>query len=147
MLSTKENKNSDIKINANDNSIPIEVKNLKKHFVGKRKREGIKAVDGVTFHVEHGEFFGLLGPNGAGKTTIINILTGSVSPTEGTAVVGGYNVKTDLKKIKEIISVCPQDPSVYKFLTGIENIQFFGNLHLMSKKEIMERAEELLKLL
>ena len=75
------------------------------------------------------------------------MLTGNSSPTEGTAVVGGYNVKSELNKIKEMIGVCPQDPAVYKFLTGLENIEFFGNLHLMSKKEITKRAEELLKLL
>jgi len=130
---------------ANYNS--IEVRDLKKYFTGKKKMDDVKAVDGISFHVKNGEVFGLLGPNGAGKTTTINILTGIHSLTEGTAVIGGYNVKTELKKIKEIISVCPQEPSVYKFLTGIENIQFFGSLHLMSKKEISGRAEKLLKLL
>ncbi len=130
---------------ANSNS--IEVKDLKKHFTGKRGLEDVKAVDGVSFQVENGEVFGILGPNGAGKSTIVNILTGISSPTEGTAIVGGFNVKTELKQIKKVISMCPQEPSVYKFLTGFENIQFFGNLHLMSKKEIMGRSEELLKML
>jgi ABC-2 type transport system ATP-binding protein len=130
-----------------ENSYSITVKDLKKHYIGKKEFDNVKAVDGISFQVKNGEFFGLLGPNGAGKSTTINILTGNSSPTEGTAVVGGYNVKSDLNKIKEMIGVCPQDPAVYKFLTGLENIEFFGKLHLMSKKEISKRAEELLKLL
>jgi len=109
--------------------------------------EDIKAVDGISFHVESGEVFGLLGTNGAGKTTTINILTGLLLPTDGTVTVRGYNVKTDLNKIKEMISVSPQEPALYKFLSGLANIKFFGNLHLMSKQQIVERAEKLLKLL
>ena len=129
------------------NSNAIEVMDLKKYFAEKKKMDDVKAVDGISFHVKNGEVFGLLGPNGAGKTTTINILTGIHSPTEGTAVVGGYNVKTNLKRIKEIISVCPQEPAVIKFLSGIGNIKFFGKLYLMSKEQITERSEKLLKLL
>lgn len=147
---TKSNKNekkSPEVVIKPDNSNAIEVTDLKKYFIGKHRFDDVKAVDGVSYQVKKGEVFGLLGPNGAGKTTIINILTGILSPTEGTAAVGGYNVKTEFKKIKEMISVCPQEPAVFKFLSGLGNIKFFGNLHLMPKKQITERAEELLKFL
>ena len=146
MVTDIENEDSNIG-KQNDNSNSIEVKDLKKYFIGKRKMEDVKAVDGVSFHVEEGEVFGLLGPNGAGKTTIINILTGILSPTSGTAGVGGYNVETDLKTIKKMISVCPQEPAVHKYITGLCNIEFFGTMYLMPKQQIAERAEELLKLL
>ena len=63
--------------------------------------EDIKAVDGISFHVESGEVFGLLGTNGAGKTTTINILPGALLQTDGTAAIGGYSVKTELRRIKE----------------------------------------------
>ena len=145
MVKKMENKGN--KIIDPDNSNSIEVKDLKKYFIGKHGFDDVKAVDGISFQVKKGELFGLLGPNGAGKTTTINILIGLMPPTEGSAVVGGYNVKTDLKMIKELISLCPQEPSVFKFLTGMENIEFFGNMHLMSKKKIIEQAEKLLKLL
>ncbi|MBK5114597.1 MAG: ABC transporter ATP-binding protein [Candidatus Heimdallarchaeota archaeon] len=130
-----------------DENNAIEVKNLKKHFKGKRGMEDVKAVDGISFHVEKGEFFGLLGTNGAGKTTTINVLTGILLPTEGTAFVDGHNVETEMKKIKEKISVCPQEPALYKFLTGLGNIKFFGNMYMLPKEQIIERAEELLNLL
>jgi len=142
----KEISNSELIHNPN-NTKAIEVKDLKKHFRGKRNMDDVYAVDGISFHVEKGEVFGLLGPNGAGKTTTINILIGIYPPTEGTSSVGGYNVETELKKIKELISVCPQEPAVHKFLSGLGNIQFFGNMYLMPKNQIIERAEELLKLL
>lgn len=129
------------------NSYSIEVKDLKKHFGGKKGLEDVKAVDGISFHVNDGEFFGLLGPNGAGKTTTINMITGLIKPTEGTVLVEGYSVEKDLKKIKEMINICPQEPSMYKFLSGMANIKFFGNLHLVPKDVMMKRAEEHLKML
>lgn len=80
----KEVSNSGL-IHDSDFSYAIEAQNIKKHFPGKREKVDVKAVDGISFHVEDGEIFGLLGPNGAGKTTTINILTGILLQTEGTA--------------------------------------------------------------
>ncbi|MHA1156633.1 MAG: ABC transporter ATP-binding protein [Candidatus Heimdallarchaeota archaeon] len=148
MIKSKENEDSNIEMAKNiDNSYDIEVKDLKKHFKGKRKMSDVLAVDGISFHVEKGEIFGLLGTNGAGKTTTIRILTGTLLPTEGTVTVGGFDVKSEIQKIKEMISVCPQEPAVYKFLSGIGNIKFFGNMYLIPKDQILKRGEELLKLL
>ncbi len=110
------------------------------------KRFGdVLAVDGLNLEIKKGELFGLLGPNGAGKSTTINILSGLLKPSEGTVYVGGFNVRRDLKKVKELIGVCPQEVAVFKFLTGKENIELFGSLHGMSNKEIKERTESLLK--
>ena len=136
----------DARQNSSDSYV-IEVNDLKKHFRGKRGMEDVKAVDGISFRIQKGEFFGLLGPNGAGKTTTISILTGNQTPTEGTATIGGYDVRKEIRSVKQLIGVCPQDPSVYKFLTGMDNIKFFGNLYGMSKSEIIERGEKLLKML
>jgi len=129
------------------NSNSIEVADLKKYFEGKKNIESVKAVDGISFQVKNGELFGLLGPNGAGKTTTINMLCGLLKPTEGTAIVGGYDVRKNLNEVKKLISICPQEASVFPFLTGRENIEYFGNMHLMSKEKINERVEKLLKLL
>jgi ABC-type multidrug transport system ATPase subunit len=137
-MSTKLKNPEDIFDPDGDNAIII--KNLVKKF------GDITAVDGLNLEIKRGELFGLLGPNGAGKTTTINIISGILKPTEGTAYIGGYDVKKDLKKVKELIGVCPQEASVFKFLTGKENIELFGRLHGMSKKEVKERTEYLLKL-
>jgi len=120
---------------------------LRKTYSGRKTFKEVKAVDGISFYVRKGELFGLLGPNGAGKTTTINILCGLLKPTEGTAFVGGYDVIKNLDKVKELISICPQEAAVFPFLTGRENIEYFGNMHLMSKENINKRAEELLKLI
>jgi len=130
-----------------DSSNSIEVKDLKKHFKGKKSFDDVKAVDGISFSVKKGELFGLLGPNGAGKTTTINMLCGLLKPTEGSAIVGGYDINENLGKVKGLISVCPQEAAVFPFLSGRENIEYFGNLHLMKKERINKRADELLNLL
>ncbi|MFX1266498.1 MAG: ABC transporter ATP-binding protein [Promethearchaeota archaeon] len=130
-----------------DNPNAIEVKNLVKIYSGKKVIEEVRAVDGISFSISKGELFGLLGPNGAGKTTTINILCGLLEQTEGDAYVGGYKVKKNLSKIKELIGVCPQQASVYQYLNAKENIELFGNLHLMKKEVINQRMERFLDLL
>ena len=130
-----------------DYSISIDVKDLKKYFIGKNRYNDVKAVDGISFQVKKGELFGLLGPNGAGKTTTINILCGLLKPTEGTIKVEGYDIRKNLNEIKELISICPQEAAVFPFLTGRENVEYFGNMHLMSKENLKERAEKLLNLI
>lgn len=119
-----------------DGESVIIIKDLVKQF------DEVTAVNGINLEIKKGELFGLLGPNGAGKTTTINMLVGLLNPTEGTAVVGGYDVKRDLSKIKEIIGVCPQEASVYKFLKGRENVELFGNLFEMDKNLLKERADK-----
>ena len=119
-----------------DAASAIVIKNLVKQF------DEVTAVNGINLEIKKGELFGLLGPNGAGKTTTINMLVGLLNPTEGTAMVGGFDVKRDLTKIKEMIGVCPQEASVYKFLKGRENVELFGNLFEMDKKVLKERADK-----
>jgi ABC-2 type transport system ATP-binding protein len=105
----------------------------------------VTAVDELSLAVPKGELFGLLGPNGAGKTTTINVLCGLIPPTRGSATVGGYNVQKEPEKVKALIGVCPQDTAVFDYLTGRENVEFFGSLHGMSKEPLKKNARLLLE--
>jgi ABC-2 type transport system ATP-binding protein len=124
-----------------DNGYAIKLKNLSKKY------DDILAVNNLNLEIKSGELFSLLGPNGAGKTTTINILNGLVKPTKGTATIGGYDVLKNLNYIKELIGVCPQEPALYKFLSGKENLELFGHLNKMSKVKIKERMEYFIELL
>ncbi|MEM2911263.1 MAG: ATP-binding cassette domain-containing protein [Candidatus Bathyarchaeia archaeon] len=109
-----------------------------------KKFEDVVAVDGVSFKVAKGELFGLLGPNGAGKTTTVNILCGLLKPTSGFAFVGGYDVQKENAKVKELIGVCPQETAIYPYLTGVENVELFGNLYALDKNMLEARRDMLL---
>ena len=111
-----------------------------------KKFGDLTAVADLSFEVKPGELFGLLGPNGAGKTTAINIMTGLLEPTNGTAIVGGFDIKKQINEIRKLIGVCPQEPAFYPYLTGRENVELFGNLHNVPKKVLKQRTEELLEL-
>ena len=117
----------------------IIVNDLTKRF------EDVTAVDELNLEVERGELFGLLGPNGAGKTTVINVLCGLIKPTSGSVVVAGLDVQKDPHKVKELIGVCPQETAIYPYLTGLENIDLFGNLHAMNKDLLKARRGKLLE--
>ena len=118
--------------------VAIIIDNLTKRF------EDVTAVDELSLEVEKGELFGLLGPNGAGKTTTINVLCGLLEPTNGSVSVGGYDVRKEPSKVKELIGVCPQDTAVFSYLTGRENVELFGSLHAMPKEKLKKNTEELL---
>jgi len=119
----------------------IIIKDLVKRF------EDVIAVDGLTLEIKQGEIFSLLGPNGAGKTTTINILCGILKPTKGTAFIRGRDVAKNLKEIRALIGLCPQEAAVFKFLNARENIELFGDLHAIPKKESRRRTDMLLGLL
>ncbi len=109
-----------------------------------KRYEDVTAVDSLSFAVEVGEIFGLLGPNGAGKSTTINILSGILEPTGGRATVLGFDVQREPTEVKERIGVCPQEPAFFPYLTGRENVELIGDLHLMPGKELKERTDYLL---
>ncbi|WP_054842676.1 ATP-binding cassette domain-containing protein [Vulcanisaeta distributa] len=111
------------------------------------KRYGnFTAVDHVNFEVYYGEIFGFLGPNGAGKTTTIKMLTTVTRPTEGTAIVNGYDVIKQPAKVRESIGVVPQEYTADEDLTGWENLMLIAALYGIPKREAKERAAELLDL-
>jgi ABC-2 type transport system ATP-binding protein len=116
----------------------ISIKNLVKRY------DDVTAIDGLSFDVEEGEIFGLLGPNGAGKSTTINILSGLLEPTSGSATVLGFDVQREPGKVKERIGVCPQEPAFFPYLTGRENVELMGNLQGMPKEKLRERTDWLL---
>jgi ABC-2 type transport system ATP-binding protein len=118
----------------------IEVNSLTKKF------GDFKAVDSISFNVEEGEIFGFLGPNGAGKSTTMMILTTLLKPTSGHALVGGHNVVSDAKKVREKIGYVQQEISVDEFLTGRENLYLHARINQIPKNLIKSRIDEVLEL-
>jgi len=123
-----------------ESEVMIEVRDLTKRF------NGLTAVDHVSFDVKRGEVFGLLGPNGAGKTTTIRMLSTLTRPTEGTALVGKYDVVKNANRVRELIGLVSEKMIMYDRLTARENLWFFGKLYGIPKETLNERIEELLKL-
>lgn len=103
-----------------------------------------RAVDNISFTVRRGEIFGFLGANGAGKTTAMRILSGLSRPTSGTAIVGGYDVRTQYEEIKRHIGYMSQKFSLYEDMTVRENIRLFGGIYGMRDQAIRRKTDELL---
>lgn len=112
---------------------------------GLTKKYGeITAVDGVSFEVPYGEFFGFLGPNGAGKTTLIRMLTTILKPTDGRAEVAGNDVAKKPDAVRRNIGVVPQAMTSDLDLTGFENMDIYGKFYGMPRGERRERIKYLL---
>ncbi|MEZ5274778.1 MAG: ABC transporter ATP-binding protein [Opitutaceae bacterium] len=117
----------------------LEVNDLSKAF------GDLKAVDGVNFRVEAGEIYGLLGPNGAGKTTTISMVSGLLKPDAGGVRVDGKDFWSDPIAAQRKIGVVPQEIALYEELSGRENLEFWGQLAGLSKREVRARAVVLLE--
>jgi ABC-2 type transport system ATP-binding protein len=101
------------------------------------------ATDAISIQVERGEIFGFLGANGAGKTTAMRMLCGLLKPTSGTASVAGYDVFTQAEQIKKNIGYMSQKFSLYNDLTLSQNIDFYGGVYGLRKKQIKDRKQEI----
>ena len=102
--------------------ISVQVQNIKKSY------GETLAVQNINFDVKQAELFGLIGPDGAGKTTIFRILTSLILPDEGKAVLNGYDVVKNYKKIRQMIGYMPGKFSLYQDLTVEENLNFFATV-------------------
>ena len=105
------------------------------------------AVDSLDLRVRRGSFFGFLGPNGAGKSTTIKMLTGLLAPTSGKIRVLDRDIVSEPLEVKRRIGVVPEDLNLFERLTGAEMLAFTGRMYGLEKKEIAERAPELLSLM
>ena len=101
----------------------IQVMNLVKKY------GDFTAVKGIEFQVHKGEVFGLLGPNGAGKTTALEMLVGLRKPDQGTAIIGGFDITREIKKVKEVIGVQLQSTSIFDLLTVEEILHLYASFY------------------
>lgn len=101
-------------------------------------------VRNIEFEVAPGEVFGVLGPNGAGKTTTLRMLSTTLSPTRGKAIVAGYDTQRDPEAVRARLGVLPTDPGLYGRLTAAENLRFYGQLCGLGDK-LERRIDELLE--
>jgi ABC-2 type transport system ATP-binding protein len=124
----------------NQNAVAVEVNHLVKRFAS------FIAVDDVSFSVDRGEIFGFLGSNGAGKTTTIRMLCGLLTPTSGSARVGGFNLATQAEQIKQTIGYMSQKFSLYDDLSVEENIDFFTGVYGVAPALRRERKQYVLKM-
>jgi ABC-2 type transport system ATP-binding protein len=104
------------------------------------------AVDHINLEVMKGEIFGFLGPNGAGKSTTIRMLTTLSEPTEGTAEVDCFDIRTQADEVRRRIGLVAEKIILYPRLNAVENLTFFGELYGMSEAELKPRIKELLEM-
>jgi len=102
----------------------------------------VHAVRGISFAIDEGEVFGLLGPNGAGKTTAIRVLTTLLKPSEGRAFVAGHDVVADGLAVRQAIGYVPQAISIDGALTARENLEFYGRVTGVPRRERRERIDQ-----
>ncbi|MGZ9226648.1 MAG: ABC transporter ATP-binding protein [Anaerolineales bacterium] len=115
----------------------IQVNGLTKDYGARR------AIDNLTFDAEQGEIVGFLGPNGAGKTTTMRILTGYMPPTDGTAIVAGYDIVEESLEVRRRVGYLPETVPLYDDMTALEYLKFMADLRKIPNSE--ERAYETLE--
>jgi len=126
-------------------SSAIEIHDLKKSF--KTKNKIVEAVRGISLSVRRGEIYGFLGPNGAGKTTCQRMLTTLLPIDGGFAVVAGYDVRKEARKVRERIGYVGQAGGADLPATGRENMMLAGRLYGMTKSDVERKIAELSRLL
>ena len=104
------------------------------------------AVQGLSFEILKGEFFGLLGPNGAGKTTTIGILTGLIEPTRGHISIDGFDLFSSPMEAKAKLGLVPQSFALYPTLCARDNLVFFGRIYGLKGKRLRERIARVLEI-
>lgn len=122
----------------------IKIDNLYKSF----KKSDIKALSDISLNVKRGESAALLGENGAGKTTLIRIISTILKPDEGSCRINSFCTVKEPEKVRKSIGILQGSESgLYDRLTAYENIEYFGNLHGIEKREIKKRINQFTEIL
>ena len=113
----------------------LELKNVSKSF-GKRK-----VIDNLSLEVKEGEIYGFLGPNGSGKTTTIKMILRLIDNDSGEIKVNGYDTKKQFEKAMECIGAIVENPDMYKYMSGIDNLKLHARIRNVDSKRIDEVLE------
>lgn len=113
----------------------LELCNVSKSF-GKRK-----VIDNISLEVKEGEIYGFLGPNGSGKTTTIKMILRLIDNDEGKIIVNGYDTKKQFEKAMECIGAIVENPDMYKYMTGVDNLKLHARIRNVDEKRINEVLE------
>lgn len=116
----------------------LKIENISKSY----NKGAIKAVDNINLEIRPGEIFGFLGPNGAGKTTTIKMIVGLLRPDEGRILLDGIDVWENPLKAKQKISYVPDSPEIYNRLTGVQYLNFIGDMYGISSKDRLEAIKK-----
>jgi sodium transport system ATP-binding protein len=120
----------------------IEARGLCKRFEDKKRGE-VRAVDNVTFTCQPGKIYGLLGANGAGKTTTLRMLATILEPTDGTAIVSGYDVVEQPERVRANVGFLSTATALYPRLTSQEMVEYFGRLKGLDEATLKKRVDDL----
>ncbi|PGL72576.1 ABC transporter ATP-binding protein [Bacillus sp. AFS055030] len=118
----------------------VQIKNLSKEIKGK------KIVSDLSFDIFEGEVFGFLGPNGAGKTTTIRMMVGLMNISEGDVVINGHSIKTSFEDAIKNVGAIVENPELYKFLSGYDNLLQYARMNKNITKEKIDEVVELVGL-
>jgi len=119
----------------------IEINHVSKSY----NKGTVRAVDDLSLVVKPGEIFGFLGPNGAGKTTTLKMIVGLLKPDSGSIAVNGLDTQKEALKCKAVTTYVPDFPLVYERLTGLEYLNFMGDVYGVPKSDRLSRIEKWLE--
>ncbi|XP_043691356.1 ABC transporter A family member 7-like [Telopea speciosissima] len=130
---------------SNSEGYPMIVDKLHKVYPSKDGNPEKYAVREISLALPEGECLGMLGPNGAGKTTFISMMIGLTTPSAGTALVNGFDLRNEMDKVYSSMGVCPQHDLLWEMLTAREHLMFYGRLKNLKGIELEHAVEESLK--
>ncbi|MBR2054823.1 MAG: ABC transporter ATP-binding protein [Clostridia bacterium] len=120
----------------------IDLSNVSKRY----HADAPKALDNLNLKVEGGELYGFIGPNGAGKSTAIKLMTGILRPDEGTVVIAGHDVAQERLAAQQLIGYVPDNNDLYDRLTGMEYLNFMGDIYGVSAADRKAHIEKYLNI-
>src|ERR1700759_4125557 len=103
---------------------------------------GTLAVDRLSLEIPSGQIVGFLGPNGAGKSTTLKMLTGVLEPSDGTATVCGFDLRTNVMEVKRHVGFVPESGAVFESLTGLEYLEMVAALYGIPASAARERIQQ-----
>ncbi len=121
----------------------VQVQNLSHQYKGAEN----PLIQNLNLSVSEGQSFGLFGPNGAGKTTLMSLITGVLKPQSGSVKLLGLDIKNHKKEVRHQFGYVPQSLSFYDELSPVQNLEYFGAMMGLSRKQIKDRGEMLLNVL